>query len=274
MSRGHHLFSLRGGSKGWVWENRALISGLEWDSRLGPVIVSPVKLGIVGHYPECKLNKKCTSIVCSRRLANPSFTSHNNNTISTTRVPHNRDFNPTVDETGSVLTADGDPIKLPDNLESLPKAEHFPTQRHRWNTNEGGRVAAGPYRLFSTCDKPPSGFNQANEQIPTSKFDNPRQDLRIPQICDNIGIVCLAVSKESVSTTSENVLPTPFGTELAALFKLFINIHYSKCNQLNKIKGTNDVMEEANGTPRLFNLRGGFKGRVQDDRELASGLGW
>lgn len=32
--------------------------------------------------------------------------------------------------------ADGEPIKLPENLESLPKAEHFPTQRHRWNTNE------------------------------------------------------------------------------------------------------------------------------------------
>ncbi|KAF6209220.1 hypothetical protein GE061_014965 [Apolygus lucorum] len=30
----------------------------------------------------------------------------------------------------------GEPIKLPENLESLPKAEHFPTQRHRWNTNE------------------------------------------------------------------------------------------------------------------------------------------
>ncbi|XP_073971429.1 calmodulin-binding transcription activator 2-like isoform X3 [Rhodnius prolixus] len=32
--------------------------------------------------------------------------------------------------------SDGEPIKLPENLESLPKAEHFPTQRHRWNTNE------------------------------------------------------------------------------------------------------------------------------------------
>ncbi|RLU27348.1 hypothetical protein DMN91_001149 [Ooceraea biroi] len=32
--------------------------------------------------------------------------------------------------------SDGDPIKLPENLETLPRAEHFPTQRHRWNTNE------------------------------------------------------------------------------------------------------------------------------------------
>ncbi|XP_049290205.1 uncharacterized protein LOC125767566 isoform X1 [Anopheles funestus] len=34
------------------------------------------------------------------------------------------------------LGTDGEPIKLPDNLESLPRADHFPTQRHRWNTNE------------------------------------------------------------------------------------------------------------------------------------------
>lgn len=27
-------------------------------------------------------------------------------------------------------------INLPSSLESLPRAEHFPTQRHRWNTNE------------------------------------------------------------------------------------------------------------------------------------------
>lgn len=31
---------------------------------------------------------------------------------------------------------DGEPIKLPENLESLPRAEHFAAQRHRWNTNE------------------------------------------------------------------------------------------------------------------------------------------
>ncbi|KAL2722758.1 calmodulin-binding transcription activator 2-like isoform X5 [Vespula squamosa] len=34
------------------------------------------------------------------------------------------------------LAPNGDPIKLPENLETLPRAEHFPTQRHRWNTNE------------------------------------------------------------------------------------------------------------------------------------------
>lgn len=34
------------------------------------------------------------------------------------------------------LFTDGEPISLADNLESLPRADHFPTQRHRWNTNE------------------------------------------------------------------------------------------------------------------------------------------
>ncbi|XP_028899126.2 uncharacterized protein LOC105216879 isoform X2 [Zeugodacus cucurbitae] len=34
------------------------------------------------------------------------------------------------------LNINGEPIKLPDNLESLPRADSFPSQRHRWNTNE------------------------------------------------------------------------------------------------------------------------------------------
>ncbi|KAF2351033.1 CG-1 DNA-binding domain [Trinorchestia longiramus] len=32
--------------------------------------------------------------------------------------------------------ADYESVRLPDNLESIPKADHFPPQRHRWNTNE------------------------------------------------------------------------------------------------------------------------------------------
>ena len=32
--------------------------------------------------------------------------------------------------------SDGEPLKLPESLESLPKSDHFPNQRHRWNTNE------------------------------------------------------------------------------------------------------------------------------------------
>lgn len=32
--------------------------------------------------------------------------------------------------------SDGEPIKLPENLEGLPRADHLPSQRHRWNTNE------------------------------------------------------------------------------------------------------------------------------------------
>ncbi|CRK95849.1 CLUMA_CG009296, isoform B [Clunio marinus] len=34
------------------------------------------------------------------------------------------------------IGSDGEPIKLPENLESLPRADHFPNIRHRWNTNE------------------------------------------------------------------------------------------------------------------------------------------
>jgi len=35
-----------------------------------------------------------------------------------------------------IIGPNGEPIKLPESLESLPKSDHFPTQRHRWNTNE------------------------------------------------------------------------------------------------------------------------------------------
>ncbi|XP_023344878.1 calmodulin-binding transcription activator 2 isoform X5 [Eurytemora carolleeae] len=35
-----------------------------------------------------------------------------------------------------IIGPNGEPIKLPESLESLPKSDNFPTQRHRWNTNE------------------------------------------------------------------------------------------------------------------------------------------
>ena len=47
-----------------------------------------------------------------------------------------------------LFLSDGEPLKLPESLESLPKSDHFPGQRHRWNTNEvsgGGRL--GSYKL-------------------------------------------------------------------------------------------------------------------------------
>ncbi|KAL7638312.1 UNVERIFIED_CONTAM: hypothetical protein RMT77_010876 [Armadillidium vulgare] len=34
------------------------------------------------------------------------------------------------------MKKDCEAIRLPENLESISRAEHFPTQRHRWNTNE------------------------------------------------------------------------------------------------------------------------------------------
>ncbi|XP_033252730.1 uncharacterized protein LOC108158726 isoform X6 [Drosophila miranda] len=42
----------------------------------------------------------------------------------------------TTTQTNVPLGNDGEPIKLPDNLESLPRADSFSSQRHRWNTNE------------------------------------------------------------------------------------------------------------------------------------------
>ncbi|XP_058053807.1 uncharacterized protein LOC131205638 [Anopheles bellator] len=55
-------------------------------------------------------------------------TSATTTTTTTVKVVHKSNSTP--------LGTDGEPIKLPDNLESLPRADHFPTQRHRWNTNE------------------------------------------------------------------------------------------------------------------------------------------
>eukprot|EP00095_Tigriopus_kingsejongensis_P010378 maker-scaffold251_size238241-snap-gene-1.17 protein:Tk10378 transcript:maker-scaffold251_size238241-snap-gene-1.17-mRNA-1 annotation:"calmodulin-binding transcription" len=39
-------------------------------------------------------------------------------------------------EGSSIEISNGEPLKLPESLESLPKSDHFPPQRHRWNTNE------------------------------------------------------------------------------------------------------------------------------------------
>lgn len=47
-----------------------------------------------------------------------------------------------------MFITDGEPIKLPDNLESLPRADHFPTQRHRWNTNEVSQIDSNGENLL------------------------------------------------------------------------------------------------------------------------------
>ncbi|XP_045473407.1 calmodulin-binding transcription activator 2 isoform X4 [Harmonia axyridis] len=48
----------------------------------------------------------------------------------------NKNANTSAKICSTPIGSDGEPIKLPENLESLPRADHFPTQRHRWNTNE------------------------------------------------------------------------------------------------------------------------------------------
>lgn len=54
------------------------------------------------------------------------------NAAATGKTAKSRPMNAkNCDDTGNAKL-----IKLPDNLESVPKADHFPTQRHRWNTNE------------------------------------------------------------------------------------------------------------------------------------------
>jgi len=44
----------------------------------------------------------------------------------------------------------GNGVNLPPSLESLPRAEHFPTQRHRWNTNEVSRVSLHQFPFISS----------------------------------------------------------------------------------------------------------------------------
>ena len=51
---------------------------------------------------------------------------------------------------------DGEPLKLPESLESLPKSDHFPNQRHRWNTNEVGNIA---YRITGCPEQNSYGQN-------------------------------------------------------------------------------------------------------------------
>lgn len=53
--------------------------------------------------------------------------------VSINKTPHTVFF---VETFNFLFVSDGEPIKLPENLETLPRADHFPTQRHRWNTNE------------------------------------------------------------------------------------------------------------------------------------------
>ncbi|KAM7346056.1 calmodulin-binding transcription activator isoform 2-T2 [Cochliomyia hominivorax] len=65
-------------------------------------------------------------------------------TLADVQLKHERNSSANSTATTTTITSgllktqgsDGDPIKLPDNLESLPRADSFPSQRHRWNTNE------------------------------------------------------------------------------------------------------------------------------------------
>ncbi|XP_034126445.1 uncharacterized protein LOC117582536 isoform X3 [Drosophila guanche] len=58
------------------------------------------------------------------------------NTVTSEQQQQQQQQQSTTAQTNVPLGNDGEPIKLPDNLESLPRADSFPSQRHRWNTNE------------------------------------------------------------------------------------------------------------------------------------------
>lgn len=73
------------------------------------------------------------------------------------------------------LVTDGEPIKLPDNLESLPRADHFPTQRHRWNTNEVSGTAEATLffaRNFDIEDVEKKEMTERRWRCMKNSFDN------------------------------------------------------------------------------------------------------
>ncbi|KQS70340.1 uncharacterized protein Dere_GG24076, isoform D [Drosophila erecta] len=72
-------------------------------------------------------------------VAAPATTTTSNklsNAVTTEQQQQQQQQQSTTTQTNVPLGNDGEPIKLPDNLESLPRADSFPSQRHRWNTNE------------------------------------------------------------------------------------------------------------------------------------------
>uniref|UniRef100_T1GQ15 Uncharacterized protein n=1 Tax=Megaselia scalaris TaxID=36166 RepID=T1GQ15_MEGSC len=61
----------------------------------------------------------------------------------------------------------GEPIKLPENLESLPRADHFPSQRHRWNTNEQETKTKDPDYPVIYLRKMPPYIKSGTLTLPT-----------------------------------------------------------------------------------------------------------
>ncbi|XP_039297122.1 uncharacterized protein LOC111060399, partial [Nilaparvata lugens] len=94
-------------------------------------VLGPATQQLLGGATQQLLRIQCGTT--ADQQTNQLITTDNQQLVILTPSQHHQ----LVKEQGTTITTnDGEPIKLPENLESLPKAEHFPTQRHRWNTNE------------------------------------------------------------------------------------------------------------------------------------------
>ncbi|XP_071748031.1 uncharacterized protein Camta isoform X2 [Lepeophtheirus salmonis] len=65
-----------------------------------------------------------------------SHNNHQNNSMRMGMTTYYRTMSIDNKITTIIIGPNGEPIKLPESLESLPKSDQFPGQRHRWNTNE------------------------------------------------------------------------------------------------------------------------------------------
>nr|XP_017003299.2 LOW QUALITY PROTEIN: uncharacterized protein LOC108061543 [Drosophila takahashii] len=86
-----------------------------------------------------KLEATTTTTTAAAATAASATTTTSNklsNAVTTEQQQQQQQQQSTTTQTNVPLGNDGEPIKLPDNLESLPRADSFPSQRHRWNTNE------------------------------------------------------------------------------------------------------------------------------------------
>ncbi|XP_046809797.1 calmodulin-binding transcription activator 1 isoform X2 [Lucilia cuprina] len=101
------------------------------------------RVNLSGNNSETISTSTTTSAASSSAGASSTATTTTSHlTLADIQLKHER--NSTSNATAATTTSgllkthgsDGDPIKLPDNLESLPRADSFPSQRHRWNTNE------------------------------------------------------------------------------------------------------------------------------------------
>nr|XP_017106161.2 uncharacterized protein LOC108131671 isoform X2 [Drosophila bipectinata] len=101
--------------------------------RLGKSVTTLAINGAGGNKVEAAASTTATSVGAATTTSNKLSSA-----VTTEQQQQQQQQAPqsTTTQTNVPLGNDGEPIKLPDNLESLPRADSFPSQRHRWNTNE------------------------------------------------------------------------------------------------------------------------------------------